>query len=69
MINAGELQHDSDADWLAASTLASLQGGLILTQARRDPQVLRRALDGALVLISTYRSTLTGHIRPMAPGP
>jgi TetR/AcrR family transcriptional repressor of nem operon len=51
MVNAGELRPDSDADWLAASTLASLQGGLILTQARRDPQALRRALDGALALI------------------
>jgi hypothetical protein len=29
--------------------------GLILTQARRDPQALRQALDGALALIGTYR--------------
>jgi AcrR family transcriptional regulator len=57
MINAGELRPDSDADWLAASTLASLQGGLVLTQARRDPRALRRALDGALALIGTHRST------------
>jgi len=57
MITAGELRPDSDADWLATSTLASLQGGLILTQARRDPQALRLALDGALALIATYRST------------
>jgi AcrR family transcriptional regulator len=57
MVNAGELRPDSDAGWLAASTLASLQGGLILTQARRDPQALRRALDGALALIGTFRST------------
>ncbi len=57
MINAGELRPDSDADWLAASALASLQDGLVLTQARRDPRALRRALDGALALIGTYRST------------
>ena len=55
MIDSGELRPDADADWLAASTLASVQGGLILTQARRDPRALRRALDGALALISTFR--------------
>lgn len=46
---------DTDVEWLAASTLASLQGGLVLTQARRDPRALRRALDGALALIGSYR--------------
>jgi TetR/AcrR family transcriptional repressor of nem operon len=57
LLSSGELQPDTDVDWLAASTLASVQGGLMLTQARRDPQALRRALDGALVLIGTYRAT------------
>jgi TetR/AcrR family transcriptional regulator, transcriptional repressor for nem operon len=57
MVSSGELRPDADVDWLAASTLASLQGGLMLTQARRDPQALRRALDGALVLIGTYGAT------------
>jgi len=55
MVASGELVVGTDVNWLAASTLASLQGGLILTQARRDPQALRRALDGALALIGTYR--------------
>lgn len=55
MVTAGELRSDTDIDWLAASTLASLQGGLLLTQARRDPNALRRALDGALALIRTCR--------------
>jgi AcrR family transcriptional regulator len=57
MVTSGELQSDIDVDWLAASTLASLQGGLVLTQARRDPQSLRQALDGALALIHTFRLT------------
>jgi len=57
MVTSGELRPGTDVDWLAASTLASLQGGLMLTQARRDPQALRQALDGALVLIGTYRAT------------
>jgi len=57
MIGSGELRSDADPEWLAASTLASLQGGLMLTQARRDPKALRLALDGALALVGTYRST------------
>jgi hypothetical protein len=32
----------------------------MLTQARRDPVTLRRALDGALALIETCRPTRTG---------
>lgn len=55
MVASGELQADTDVEWLATSTLASLQGGLMLTQARRDPSALRRALDGALQLLATYR--------------
>lgn len=57
MVQAGELQPETDVTWLASSTLASLQGGLVLSQARRDPQPLRRALDGALALIASHRST------------
>jgi AcrR family transcriptional regulator len=56
MIASGELRAGTDPDWLAASTLASVQGGLVLSQARRDPRPLRRALDGALSLIATYRT-------------
>jgi TetR/AcrR family transcriptional regulator, transcriptional repressor for nem operon len=55
MVSSGELRSDADIEWLALSTLASVQGGLVLTQARRDPLVLRRALDGALALIERYR--------------
>jgi AcrR family transcriptional regulator len=55
MVACGELRPGTDVAWLASSTLASLQGGLVLSQARRDPQALRRALDGALALIATYR--------------
>jgi AcrR family transcriptional regulator len=55
MVNCGELRPETDVAWLASSTLASLEGGLLLSQARRDPQALRRALDGALGLIASYR--------------
>jgi TetR/AcrR family transcriptional repressor of nem operon len=57
MVDAGELRLETDVDWLAAFTLASVQGGLMLTQARRDPRALRQALDGALALIGTFRPT------------
>lgn len=52
MVESGELRSGTDVDWLAGSTLASLQGGLVLSQARRDPEALRRALHGALALIA-----------------
>ncbi|HEV8065212.1 MAG TPA: TetR/AcrR family transcriptional regulator [Acidimicrobiales bacterium] len=55
MVASGELREDADVAWLASSTLASVQGGLVLSQARRDPLALRRALDGALALIGSYR--------------
>lgn len=56
MVASGELRADADPEWLAASTLASVQGGLVLAQARRDARPLRQALDGALRLIATYRA-------------
>lgn len=47
----GELRGDAEPAVLAASTMALLQGGLLLTQVRRDPQQLRSALDAALTLL------------------
>ena len=43
----GELDRSADPDELATATLAAIQGGLLLTQARRDPGQLAIALDGA----------------------
>jgi TetR/AcrR family transcriptional repressor of nem operon len=45
--DAGELDPAADADKLATATLALIQGGLILTQTRRDPGQLAIALDAA----------------------
>lgn len=56
MVRSGELRADADPEWLATSTLASLQGGLVLAHARRDARPLRAALDGALALIAMYRT-------------
>lgn len=44
---AGDLRADADTTVLATATLAAIQGGLVLTQTRRDPQQLRIALEGA----------------------
>ena len=43
----GWLRKDADPAALATATMASIQGGLLLTQVRRDPQQLRIALNGA----------------------
>jgi TetR/AcrR family transcriptional regulator, transcriptional repressor for nem operon len=50
----GELRDDADPAALAATTMALIQGGLLLTQVRRDPQQLRAALDDALTLLRTH---------------
>ncbi|MCW2921208.1 MAG: TetR family transcriptional regulator [Thermoleophilia bacterium] len=46
---SGQLRADCDTARLATSTMAAVQGGLVLTQVRRDPAQLRIALDAALV--------------------
>jgi AcrR family transcriptional regulator len=48
MATRGELRKDADPSLLAKQTLAALQGGLVLTQVRRDPDQLRAAADAAL---------------------
>lgn len=49
----GRLRPDADPDDLALATLASLQGGLLLTQLQRDPRPLAIALDASLTLIES----------------
>lgn len=48
MAARGDLLAGADPVLLAQRTLAAVQGGLLLTQIRRDPNELRCALDGAL---------------------
>jgi hypothetical protein len=43
----GKLRNDANPAALATATMASIQGGLLLTQVRRDPQQLRIALEAA----------------------
>ena len=44
---AGRLRQSANPAKMATATMASLQGGLLLTQVRRDPQQLRIALNAA----------------------
>jgi TetR/AcrR family transcriptional repressor of nem operon len=54
MLDRGELTPSTDPDKLATQTLALLQGGLLLTQVRRDPGQLRTAADAILTLIHAH---------------
>jgi TetR/AcrR family transcriptional repressor of nem operon len=47
MKTRGKLREDADTAELATATMASIQGGLLLTQVRRDPGQLRIALKAA----------------------
>jgi hypothetical protein len=47
----GRLSATADPASLATATMALLQGGLLLTQVRRDPKQLRTALAAARVLL------------------
>lgn len=57
MARRGALRPDVDVAHLATQTLAVLQGGLLLTQVRRDAGQLRIAADAVLDLI---RASLRG---------
>jgi AcrR family transcriptional regulator len=47
MRSDGKLRRSANPVRLATATLAAIQGGLVLTQTRRDPQQPRIALDAA----------------------
>ncbi len=50
----GDLRPDTDTDTLALALLVALQGGLLLTQTRRNTTSLRAGLDTVLAHIRTY---------------
>lgn len=57
MHSRGELRGDVDPDRLALATLTALQGGLLLTQLRRDTAPLEAVMDAMLAHIESF-STL-----------
>ncbi len=48
MYERGELRKDADPDRLATALLAAVQGGLLLTQIRRNTKPLEAAVDATL---------------------
>jgi AcrR family transcriptional regulator len=56
MAARGELTPTADPAVLAQNTLVAVQGGLLLTQIRRDPNQLLTALNGALDAIIEARA-------------
>ena len=56
MAARGELRPGTEPGALAQNTLAAVQGGLLLTQVRRDPNQLRSALNGAMNAILAARA-------------
>jgi TetR/AcrR family transcriptional regulator, transcriptional repressor for nem operon len=54
---AGKLDRHADNDELATATLAAIQGGLVLTQASRDPGRLKSAVDAAYAHLRAHAST------------
>jgi AcrR family transcriptional regulator len=48
MYHRGELSADADPDALALALLAALQGGLLMSKARRDVTALRAVLDAVI---------------------
>lgn len=56
----GKLDLKADPDRLATATLAAIQGGLVLTQTRRDPQQLAIAVDAAYDHLRSYATAGAG---------
>jgi TetR/AcrR family transcriptional repressor of nem operon len=51
---SGELRADASPEALATALLASIEGGLLLSQTRRDAASLRAAVDAALGFVRTF---------------
>ena len=55
MRDRGELRSDIDPGALALGILASVQGGLLLSQTRRDSAAVRTAVDLSIAYLRTLR--------------
>src|SRR5229473_8401146 len=56
MQERGELHADASPAVLATALLASIEGGMVLSQARKDPAPLHIAVDAGLAQLRTYLS-------------
>src|SRR5215472_12024828 len=55
MRDRGELRADTSPGALATALLASIEGGMVLSQTRKDPASLRIAVQAGLAQVRTYR--------------
>jgi len=56
MRQRGELRADASPAVLATALLASIEGGMVLSQTRKDPAPLHVAVEAGLAHVRTYRS-------------
>ena len=56
MRERGELRSDASPQALATALLASIEGGLLLSQTRKHPASLRIAVEAALAHVRAYRA-------------
>jgi len=56
MRGRGELRADASPAALATALLASIEGGMVLSQTRKDPASLRIAVEAGLAQVRTYLS-------------
>jgi TetR/AcrR family transcriptional regulator, transcriptional repressor for nem operon len=54
MRDRGELRADASPAVLATALLASIEGGMVLSQARKDPGSLHIAVEAGLAQVRTY---------------
>jgi AcrR family transcriptional regulator len=54
MRDGGELRADASAAALATALLASIEGGMVLSQTRKDPASLRIAVEAGLAQVRSY---------------
>ena len=54
MRGGGELRADASPAALATALLASIEGGMVLSQTRKDPASLRIAVEAGLAQVRTY---------------
>ena len=54
MRDRGELRADAPPAVRATALLASIEGGMVLSQARKDPASLRIAVDAGLAQVRSY---------------
>ncbi len=60
MVQRGLLRLDANADLLAQATIATLQGGYLLSSAKRDGQPMRVAVDAAFRHLRLFAARSTG---------